>query len=479
MTPIKRIAPILAALLVLLFLAAPAMAVQPKYVFYFIGDGLGASQRQFSEFFLREKAKDNSRQLLMNTFDIAGINTTYCANTLITDSAAAGTALASGVKTNKGVIGKDTAGNDVKTLTEAARDKGMKTGLITTTRLTHATPAAFAAHNISRNNENEIAEDFLNSGVDFLAGGGVRHFIPQSMKIKNGDAVGKTIKSKRKDEKNLVKGFEEKGYATYVGMKGARAFNTTDFSKKDKVFAAFTYTHIPYEIERMSQYPDVPSLAAMTQAGIDVLARGDKGFFLMVEGGRIDHAAHANDPTGVIWDTIAFDNAVQAAFDFYKKHRNDTLIVVVGDHETGGMGLGMDSMGYKLDMASLMDTKVSVEDTLAYGAGQYKGDRAAYTAYLAKEFGLTHLNADESASLEKAMAAADAGKTMGYYKVNPAALTAAHILSGRANINWTTTIHTATMIPMSAAGVGAAKFGGYKDNTEIARTMAKMLGVTL
>ncbi len=479
MNLLRQMKTLLTIALLVLFISAPAMAIQPKYVFYFIGDGLGASQRQFSEFFLREKTKNNSEQLLMNTFDIAGINTTYCANTLITDSAAAGTALASGVKTNKGVVGKDANGYDVKTLTEAARDKGIKTGLITTTRLTHATPAAFAAHNISRNNENEIAEDILNSDVDFLAGGGIRHFIPKSMIIENADAIGKTIKSKRKDEKNLVTGFEEKGYETFIGMKGAKAFNSADFSKKEKVFAAFTYTHTPYEIERINKYSDVPSLAAMTKAGIDLLSKGDKGFFLMVEGGRIDHAAHANDPTGVIYDTLAFDDAIKVAFDFYNKHKNDTLIVVVGDHETGGMGLGMDSMGYKLDMTALMTTKVSVEDTLAYGAGRYKGDKTGYKSYLAKEFGLSNLTEAEAASLEKAMASADAGETAGYYKVNPAALTAAHLLSSRANITWTTTIHTATMIPMSATGVGAAKFGGYKDNTQIAQTMAKMLGVNL
>ena len=298
--PVKQA---LAIVILALFLAAPALAGQPKYVFYFIGDGLGASQRQFSQFFLQEASGHKADKLLMNTFEVAGMNTTYCADTLITDSAAAGTALASGVKTNKGVIGKDVNGKDVRTLVEAARDSGMKTGLITTTRLTHATPAAFASHNISRNNENEIAEDFLNSGVDFMAGGGARHFIPKSMKIENKDAVGKTIKSKRKDEKNLIKDFQAKGYKTYLGMAGAKDFNATDFSKVGKAFAAFTYTHTPYEIERRSQYRQMPSLAAMTRAGIDVLTQGDKGFFLMVEGGRIDHACHANDATGAIWDT--------------------------------------------------------------------------------------------------------------------------------------------------------------------------------
>ncbi|THB81336.1 MAG: alkaline phosphatase [Desulfobacteraceae bacterium] len=476
MQPLKKT---LGLVLALMLLSLPAFAGQPKYVFYLIGDGLGASQRQFSEFFIREKQQNPAQELLMNTFEVAGINTTYAANTLITDSAAAGTALASGIKTNKGVIGMTPDGKKVKTLIEAAEAKGMATGIITTTRLTHATPAAFAAHNMSRNNENEIAEDFVTSDVDFFAGGGIRHFIPQARKIENGDAVGKTIKSKRKDDKDLVADFEAKGYQTFIGMPGAKGFVSQDFSKLDKVFAAFTYTHLPYEIERINKYNDVPSLAKMTRAGIEVLKKDNDGFFLMVEAGRIDHAAHANDPTGVIYDTIAFDQAIKEAYEFYKQHPEETLIIVVGDHETGGMGLGMDSMGYKLDLKSLMATRISVEDTLSYGSGQYKGDKEGYLSLLSEEFGLANLSNAEAARLQKAMADADAGKTMGYYKVNPAALTAAHILSERANINWTTTIHTATMIPMSATGVSAQRFSGFKDNTEIAQTMAELLQFNL
>ncbi len=475
----RQIRNLIGATLAVLLIASTALAGQPKYVFYFIGDGLGAAQRQFSQFFLEEKNHNPSQKLLMNTFEVAGINSTYAADTLITDSAAAGTALASGVKTNKGVIGKTPDGKNVKTLVEAAESHGMVTGLITTTRLTHATPAAFAAHNISRDNENEIAEDYVNSDVDFFAGGGVRHFIPKSMVEKNADAVGKTIKSKRKDERNLVQEFEGKGYRTFIGMKGAKDFGHTDFSSVDKVFAAFTYTHLPYEIERINEYQEIPSIAQMTRAGIDVLSKDPDGFFLMVEGGRIDHAAHANDPTGVIYDTLAFDDAIKEAYQFYLQHKDDTLIVVVGDHETGGMGLGMDSMGYKLDMSCLMDTKVSVEDTLNYGDTQYKGDRAAYYKFLETKFGLKNLTEDEKAALEKAMDDTDAGKTAGYYKVNPAALTAAHLLSMRANINWTTTIHTATMIPMSATGTGADRFSGYKDNTEIAQAMAQLMNFSL
>lgn len=309
----KHLKNIVFIVLALLVLSQPASAGQPKYVFYFIGDGLGASQRQFSEFFLREKTGNPSATLLMNSFEIAGINSTYAADTLITDSAAAGTALASGIKTNKGVIGKNAAGQNVKTLMEAAEEHGWATGIITTTRLTHATPASFCAHNISRNNENEIAVDMAASGVDFIAGGGIRHFIPQAAEITDTDATGRPIKSKRKDDQDLVQVFEKNGYDIFIGMQGARAFNRTDFSEKEKVFAAFTYTHLPYEIERVSLYPEVPSLAAMTRAAVDSLSRNPDGFFLMIEGGRIDHAAHANDPTGVIHDTIAFDDAVREA----------------------------------------------------------------------------------------------------------------------------------------------------------------------
>lgn len=466
---------LIGAILVILFIVLPAQGAKPRYVFYFIGDGLGASQRQFSEFFIKEKTQDRSQVLLMNTFEVAGLNSTYSADTLITDSAAAGTALASGVKTNQGFVGKDQNGEDVKTLIEAAVEQGIATGIITTTRLTHATPACFASHNISRNNENEIAEDFVKSQVDFFAGGGIRHFIPPNMAIKIVDAIDQTVTSQRKDERNLVQEFEQQGYETFIGMEGVKAFRQADFSLYEKVFASFTSTNLPYEIERVNQYKEVPSLVMMTRAGIDVLSKNPNGFFLMVEGGRIDHAAHANDPTGVIYDVIAFDDAIKEAYSFYLEHKDETLIVVVGDHETGGMGLGMDAKGYRLDMSQLLATRVSVGDTLAYGAGQYKNDRAAYVAFLENNFGLDNLTDVERDKLNRAMDRADAGQTAGFYKINPAAMTAAHILSQRANISWTTTIHTATMLPLSAMGKGAENFSGFKDNTEIAQSMATLL----
>ncbi|MCG8538783.1 MAG: alkaline phosphatase [Clostridia bacterium] len=442
----------------------------PKYVFYFIGDGLGASQRQIAEYYKQEVTGDKNVKLLMNTFPVAGINTTHSSDSLVTDSAAAGTALATGHKTNNGVISKLPDGRDVKSLIEAAEEKGIATGIITTTRITHATPAVFASHNESRNNENEIAVDYLDSGVEFIAGGGNRHFVPQNWKWG---------KSKRKDDKNLLSEFNDLGYRVFES-----ADRTADFRKyqpegKDKVIATLSYSHLPYEIDR-KQTNDTPSLAEITEKGIEVLSKYDNGFFLMVESGRIDHACHANDAAGSIHDTLAFDQALLKAYEFYQKYPEETLIVVVGDHETGGMGLGF-SKNYFLKLEEITDIKASVDDVLTR---KYDGNREAYFSYIAENFGLNDLTEVEKAKITKAMDLADNGveydaAVYGPDYYGPVAIATTHVISARANIEWTTFAHSATSIPMSSIGLGAEHFGGYKDNTEIAKAMANLMGFEL
>lgn len=462
-------------ILLLVFITAPVHAGKPKYVFYFIGDGMGFAHRQLAELFLKEKEKDPTRKLVMNSLDVTGVITTHSADSLITDSAAAGTALASGVKTNNGVIGKDPNGSDVTTLMDAAEAKGMATGIITTTRLTHATPAAFVAHNISRNNEAEIALDFLTSDVEFLAGGGIRYFIPSNSRSGAKDVRGNDLYSKRKDNINLIGKFDEEGYRTFIGIKGANDFTKSDFTKLEKVLALFDNSHLPYEIERRHKYKRVPSLAVITKSAIEVLEQDPDGFFLVIEGGRIDHAAHANDPVSVIYDTLALDKAVQEAHEFYLEHRNETLILVLADHETGGLGLGSDKLGYKLNIAALLNTRVSVDDTLN-GSHRYKGNRPEYFQGLANEFGLSHLSRKERAQLNRSMTAADEGKKIGYGGyMNPVALTATHILSERVNIGWTTTAHTGTVIPVSATGVEARSFSVWLDNTQIVQKILNIM----
>ncbi len=448
-------------------------ADSPKYVFYFIGDGLGITQRQLTEYFLQEQTGDPQAKLVMNIFPVAGMNTTHSANTLVTDSAAAGTAMATGYKTNNGIIAQLPDGTKLKSLFTAAEEKGMATGLVSTTRLTHATPAVFAANNANRNAENEIAYDFLDSGVDYFAGGGYRHFVPQDWQWG---------KSKRQDDINIAQKFYEQGYKTFLTEYDTAAFRNYQPKGKEKVLALFTYSHFPYEIDRNQE--EVPSLAEMTAKGIEVLANYQHGFILMVEGGRIDHAAHANDPVATIYDTLAFDEAVAEAYEFYQQHPKETLIVVAADHETGGFGLGF-GRNYFLKLERLLDVKVSTADVLNWGEGNYSNnfnnDRAAFFHYLAENLGMADLNAEERGRIEGAMAMVEAGENdkIAYGGYDPVAITVAHILSERANVHWTTYAHSAAPVPLSAIGIQAERLGGYKDNTEIAWVLAEILELSL
>ena len=451
-------------MLMAMSLMAVSSFAQAKYVFYFIGDGMGAGQRQISEEYKKNVLKKDGK-LLLNSLPATAITTTYSADTLITDSAAAGTALATGHKTNNGYIAKDTKGNNLKTLLEIAQDKGMSTGLVTTTRITHATPAVFASHNIDRDDENGIAEDYVKSNVDYFAGGGYRYFA----------AKGRELSSKRKDGRDLIKEFQDKGYKTFIGEKSTQDFEKWSPKAGEKAFAAFKASHMPYTVDDIQE--TLPTLKEMTAKGIDLLSQDKDGFFMMVEGGRIDHASHAQDAVGTIYDTLAFDDAIKAAYEFYEKHPQDTLIVVAADHETGGMGLGFGN-NYFLRLDELKNVKVSIEDTLQKA---YTGNRDEYFKYIAENMGLKTLTSDEKQKIEQAMDLEDkdkdASKNFGGY--SPTSIAVAHIISERAGMQWTSYAHTAVQVPLATIGEGADKFVGFKDNTEVAKLIAESMGAKI
>lgn len=446
----------------------------PKYVFYFIGDGMGSEQKQITEYYLQHQAGNDSERLTFSNFPVVGLNSTHSQNNLVTDSAAAATSLATGFKTDSGMIAQQPDGTNLETVLERAMDHGMATGLVTTTRLTHATPAAFASHQPSRNMESEIADDYLGSGVNYLAGGGARYFVGDDCDIVGVD--GKTIKSSREDGVDLIAQFEEKGYHSFVGAEGANDFADYTPDGKENVIALFNSSHMPYSIDVVNDVYDnyVPTLADMVDKGIDVLSSYDDGFVMVVEGGRIDHAAHAQDVAGTIYDTIAFDDAVKVAYDFYLENPDDTLIVVAGDHETGGLGMGFGNV-YGLFFDQIDQTKVSIDDTLQ---NVYEGDRPAFYAYIEENFGLNDLTDDEKSRIETALDTIDNEETntalYGYY--NPAAIAVAHIVAERTNVQFTTFAHTGSAIPLYAIGVGAENFSGFKDNTEVGRAMFETLG---
>lgn len=462
----------------------------PKYVFYFIGDGMGSAQRQVAQYFHKVETQNPDARLVMNSFPQSALVTTHADNTLITDSAAGGTALATGYKTTNAVISKLPDGRDVKTIAEAVREKGYAVGIATSVRITHATPAAFSAHNMSRSMENEIAIDQVNSGFEYYAGGGYRHFVAKE------NPQG--LKSKRNDDRDLVAELKDKGYNTFVGENSRDTFRAFTPKKGDKVFAALAYSALGYEIDRRNsvEAPNaMPSLAELTDKGIDVLAAQDKPFFFMVEGGKIDWAAHCHDAAATIWDTLAFDDAIARAFDFYQKHPKETLIVVAADHETGGMtmGISMDSKGYFLKLAELLKVKVSTEDVLSgvypklYKEQQDKSVRQGlFLDYLAENFGLTDLTSGEREMLIKAMETEDKNQTLPLeeqitygYSYSPTMIAVGHIVSYRTRLNWTSYVHTASLISLSAIGSGSEAFSGFMDNTGIPKKLAKIIGVKL
>jgi len=229
---------------------------------------------------------------------------------------------------NEIFIGPINLGNPNEfTILELAEKAGLSTGLVTTTRITHATPAAFYAHVDNRDNESEIAEQLLTSGVEVALGGGLGYFIPkESLSPLGGNG-------KRADGRNLLEKATSLGYMfVYNGT----AFRELDINATEKLLGLFENSHMEYELIRARSSDPDPSLAEMTEKAISLLSKNQKGFFLMVEGGRIDHACHERSLENATMDTLAFDLAVGKALDFARKN-NDTLVIVTADHECGGL----------------------------------------------------------------------------------------------------------------------------------------------
>jgi alkaline phosphatase len=320
-----------------------------KNVILMIGDGMGLQQVSLALLY-RQLRKPTEPELalekLMNSKTV-GLMRTSSYGDIVTDSAAAATAMACGSKTLNETVGLDTNGYACETVLEKAAKMGKATGLVSNTRLTHATPASFAAHQVFRDMENEIAEDIIERhDVDVLLSGGVGHFIPQLKDevqgvpmtlndIKECEKVSGEIggKSKREDQKNLIATAKSKGYQFVCTREQLEKVSA---NKQTKVLGLFSNSVFPM-IQERERIPTIPNLAELTRKALDILNRKDNGFFLMVEGGLIDYAGHDNDAGTMLKETLDFDQAIQVAVDYVKKHP-DTLLIVTADHETGGFG---------------------------------------------------------------------------------------------------------------------------------------------
>lgn len=456
--------------LLLLFVVSMAHAQKAKYVFYFIGDGMGVNQVNATEMYLAEQeGRIGVKPLLFTSFPVASMATTYSVTNSVTDSSAGGTALATGAKTYNGAIGVDADKNPLKSVAERAKKSGRRVGVSTSVSVDHATPAAFYAHQPNRSWYYEIALEIPTTGFDFYAGAG---FLKPE-KNKDGAKVP-----------HVIPIIEEAGYTVARGIEEykqkASAANKMVLIQKEGAAA----DALPYAIDR--QEGDM-TLAEIVESGIDFLTKGNnKGFFLMVEGGKIDWSAHGNDAATTFEEVVDLDNAVKVAYEFYKKHPKETLIVITADHETGGLGMGYNGK-YELHLNNLSYQKQS-QDLLSRAVTDLRRNPNATwedaKALLTEKMGFwkeVALNWEQEKMLRDEFETSFVKRRVVfeetlYSKTEPLAVAAKKVMNQVALLGWSTGGHSAGYVPVYAIGAGSQLFQGKMENTDIPTRIAKAAG---
>ena len=469
----------------------------PKYVFLFIGDGMSYPQIQSTSDYLgalndadywqaQPSLDDNQGAILdgpeyLNFMNFEGVGTavTFDSNSFAPDSASTATSIATGHKTYSGSINVDETGTvEYETIAEQLKaQKGYEIGVITSVNLNHATPAAFYAHQASRSSYYEIGLEMVESDFDYFAGGGLL------------DPTGS-----EGDQTDLYQLAQEAGYTV------ARTYAEADAISADTDKAIIIEENladsdaIPYEIDRTD---DMWSLADYVEKGIEVLDN-DTGFFMMCEGGKIDWACHANDAGSSIHDTQALADAVQVAIDFAAEHPDETLILVTGDHETGGLTIGFAGTDYDTYLDLLENQKISYAKFDSDYVASYKENKTPFEDVLSdieELFGLKAQGAADDklvlteyemeqlrAAYEKSVNGTAASQYeqeeyVLYGTYEPLSVTITHIINNKSGISFTSYSHTGLPVAVLAEGVGAENFSGYYDNTQIYEKMADLLNI--
>jgi len=493
--------------LVFIFLIwlSPAQGTGAKNVILLIGDGMGPQavglMIYYNRFLIGEE-----KPLHMERLMAAG-NTGYCLTyqygTVVTDSASAATALASGVKTRDGIIGKDHDGRPMKTLVDIARESGKSSGLISNTRITHATPAAFFAQVIHRDMENEIAAQLVERGdLTVALSGGAQHFVSEEMKVEAHpellgiDKAAGWGSSKRKDKRDLIVEAKGKGYAL---VSNDRELAALDAKEIDKVLGLFSASGFPSAIDRQPHHKTgVPTLSQMTEKALEILKKNPQGFFLMVEGGQIDWVEHGNDVASVLHEMMEFDKAIGVAMSFAEANP-DTLIVVTADHDTGGLAISYSKYqppaAVKLPSGETWKTKYNFGEKVIFEkmARQKKSfqrmllDSKGDAAALKKEvegnsaFSITDGQAAYILTKDPRTGHPETKEYSEFYVYGPSTAMAlmGRLFGKEMNTAWAVGTHTHTPVMVFARGPLAEKFRGLLDNTNIPQIIAMGWGVTL
>jgi alkaline phosphatase len=468
----------------------------PKYVFLFIGDGMTYPQFQTTSAYLsinedKDTILTTNKMLNFMTFPVSGSATTYDSTSFCPDSASTATSIASGNKTYSGVLNMNEAKTKkYTTIAETLKnDLGYKIGIISTVNLNHATPAAFYAHQASRNNYYEIGLELIDSSFDYFAGGALLK--PTGDK----EDVAQT---------DLYELATTAGYTVVKTQAEAQAL-TADAGKAIVIAEDLADSNsMSYEIDRADT---AWALKDYVQQGITML-NNDKGFFMMVEGGKIDWACHANDAGSTIHDTLALADAVQVAIDFAAEHPDETLILVTGDHETGGLSIGYAGTNYSTYLKNINSQTISYAKFDSDYVANYVANKTPFADAMADVTNLFGLvlpaNADTAASktlvltdyevseLEKAYKLTLAGgfgtdangkslqtqeEYIQYGTYTPFSVTVTHLLNNKSGINFSSYSHTGLPAAVFASGVGSELFAGGYDNTDIYHKMATLFGI--
>lgn len=434
--------------------AAVQTDIRAQNVIILIPDGMGMDGTTLARWY-------NGGQPLAMDEMASGLVRTYSSDAPIADSAPAGTAFATGHKSHTGYVGvlpdrntmpgldpikEGDAKKPVANVLEAARLAGKSTGIIATSEIMHATPAAFSAHYPARSNYDALSKQQVYAGIDVVLGGGARYFTPDG----------------RKDGENLQSVIRDMGYDLVNNTAGMKDSNS------DKLWGMFADTAMSYDMDR--DPVKQPSLAEMTEKAINVLDRNEDGFFLMVEGSKIDWAAHANDPIGIISDVNAFDKAVGEALEFAKKDGN-TMVIAVTDHGNGGISIGdrattstYDKEPLSTFTAPLLKAKLTGEGVEAKLASPRTNSNIKQV--MAEYYGITDLTNKEVETIRRS----DKGRLASV--IGP-------MISQRAHIGWTTGGHTGGDVVLYSYAPDGRKLHGMLENTDIARAMEQALGLDL
>ncbi len=433
--------------------AAPQEAAQPavKNVIILIPDGMSVGGTTLTRWY-------KGAPLALDEM-ASGLVRTYSSDAAIADSAPAGSAFANGHKSHTGFVGvlPDEANmpglapiaemdkrKPVASVLEAARLAGKSTGVIATSEIMHATPADFSAHYPDRSNYDALSEQQVYAGMDVVLGGGAKFLAAEN----------------RKDKENLISEIERLGYDYLTTPQELES------SSASKIWGMFAPGAMAYDMDRS---PDKePSLAQMTQKAIEVLSKNEKGFFLMVEGSKVDWAAHANDPVGIISDVLSFDDAVKVALDHAKTNK-DTAVIAVTDHGNGGLTIGNKDTTKTYDKEPLSTFLAPLQKAKLTGEGLesvLNADRSNVQEVMAEYFGITDLTDKEIAAIKSAKAGSL------NYTVGP-------MISDRARIGWTTGGHTGEDVVLYSYSPNGDRPMGVIENTDIAKYMARILDVSL